>query len=162
MRDSNGATSSSFTRATSVQITLRGSKTDQAGHSTKRTLLKSGLAPVCPVFAALLLQRNACLLKLSPDSPLCSIGRQRMLSADTMTKALRLAAKQVGEDAERILTHSLRTGGASALHAAGVDADTIRMHGRWASDAYQAYLREAPATSLQLAKRMGHVTSKPN
>ncbi|KAE8893939.1 hypothetical protein PF003_g22166 [Phytophthora fragariae] len=162
VRDSNGATSSSFTRATSVQITLRGSKTDQAGHSTKRTLLKSGLAPVCPVFAALLLQRNACLLKLSPDSPLCSIGRQRMLSADTMTKVLRLAAKQAGEDAERISTHSLRTGGASALHAAGVDADAIRMHGRWASDAYQAFLREASATSLQLAKRMGHVTSKPN
>ncbi|KAG6975135.1 hypothetical protein JG688_00002673 [Phytophthora aleatoria] len=33
------------------------------------------------------------------------------------------------------------------------------MHGRWASDAYQSYIREAPAASLHLAKRMSRITS---
>lgn len=37
--------------------------------------------------------------------------------------------------------HSLRAGGATALAAAGVPDDRIRILGRWSSDAYQVYLR---------------------
>ncbi|KAG3116308.1 hypothetical protein PI125_g4756 [Phytophthora idaei] len=144
-----------------VQITFRGSKTDQAGQSTRRCL-KSGLGPVCPVFAALLLKRNADILQLSPSSPLCSTSRKGMLSTEEMTKVLRAAAKYCGKIPNNISTHPLRTGGATALRAGGVDADTIRMHGRWASDAYRVYVREAPASVLQLAKRMGSASSNQN
>ncbi|ETP29428.1 hypothetical protein F442_21420 [Phytophthora nicotianae P10297] len=138
VRDINGADTISFNKATSVQITLRGSKTDQSGRTSTRVLLKSGMAPICPVLAALLLQRNAIQLKLVPESPLCSTGSRRVLSTDN------------------------DEGGATALHNAGVDADTIRRHGRWASDAYKVNIREAPASAIQLAKLMGNASVKPS
>ncbi|ETI31444.1 hypothetical protein F443_21588 [Phytophthora nicotianae P1569] len=82
VRDINGADTISFNKATSVQITLRGSKTDQSERTSTRVLLKSGMAPICLVLAALLLQRNAIQLKLVPESPLCSTGSRRVLSTD--------------------------------------------------------------------------------
>ncbi|ETI54050.1 hypothetical protein F443_03094 [Phytophthora nicotianae P1569] len=136
--DSVGLPTSSFKAASSVEIVLRGSKTDQVGQSSKRVLLTSDQAPVCPVFAALLLKRNARALRLPPDHPFCSTSQGRALSSETMTRVLRSAATQCGEVPSGISAHSLRTGGATAMHSAGFDADTIRMHSRWASNAYQA------------------------
>ncbi|KAF4127937.1 hypothetical protein GN958_ATG22765 [Phytophthora infestans] len=159
VHDSNGVVTNKFRTATSVQITFRGSKTDQVGYSTQRTLLKSGQAPICPVFAALLLLRNAASLKLPSNSPICTASRHQVLSTESMTKTLRRAAERCSIPAHTISTHSLRTGGATALHSAGVDTDTIRMHGRWASDAYQAYIRETPAAISHLAKHMSRATS---
>ncbi|KAG6955453.1 hypothetical protein JG687_00011185 [Phytophthora cactorum] len=94
--DVNGVITNNFKKAEMVQITFRGSKTDQAGQSTRRCL-KSFLGPVCPVFAALLLKRNADILQLSPSSPLCSTSRKGMLSTEEMTKVLRAAAKYCGK-----------------------------------------------------------------
>ncbi|KAG2780192.1 hypothetical protein PC129_g13504 [Phytophthora cactorum] len=72
------------------------------------------------------------------------------------------SSKVLWKNPNNISTHSLRTGGTAALRAGGVDADTIRMHGRWSSDAYRVYVREAPASVLQLAKRMGSASSNQN
>ncbi|KAG3005350.1 hypothetical protein PC120_g18009 [Phytophthora cactorum] len=83
------------------------------------------------------------------------------INTETMTTVLRRAAKAGNINPQKISTHSLRSGGATAMHTAGVDADTIRMHGRWASDAYRAYVHEAPAAVLHLAKRMGTTSSTP-
>ena len=44
---------------------------------------------------------------------------------------------------ERIATHSLRIGGASALFDAGFSVALIQRWGGWASDAFQAYLWES-------------------
>ncbi|KAJ8544276.1 hypothetical protein ON010_g11995 [Phytophthora cinnamomi] len=148
---SAGSPASSCKNASSVEITLRGSKTDQAGQSSKHVLLRSDLAPVCPVFAALLLKRNAEVLRLPPTHPVCSTNYGKVLSSENMTRVLRGAATQCGEESSRISTHSLRTGGATTMHSAGFDA--IGMHGKWVSDAYQVYIRQAPASRLQLAKR---------
>ncbi|KAG6945530.1 hypothetical protein JG687_00017241 [Phytophthora cactorum] len=161
VQDSNGSTTKMFATASTVVIILRGSKTDQVGNGIRRTLLKGERAPVCPVFAALLLQRNATILKLPQNAPICSFSRSNVLSAETMTTVLRRAAKAGNINPQKISTHSLRSGGATAMHTAGVDADTIRMHGRWASDAYRAYVHEAPAAVLHLAKRMGTTSSTP-
>jgi hypothetical protein len=48
--------------------------------------------------------------------------------------------------------HSLRAGGATALAKAGVPLATIQALGRWASDAFQIYIRHHP--SLLLASRV--------
>ncbi|KAG6944597.1 hypothetical protein JG687_00017774 [Phytophthora cactorum] len=49
VQDKTGHTTDSLRAASSVLITLRGSKTDQAGASTQRRMLKSEHAPICPV-----------------------------------------------------------------------------------------------------------------
>ncbi|ETI33424.1 hypothetical protein F443_19897 [Phytophthora nicotianae P1569] len=137
-------------------------KTDQNGRTTTRTLDKSEHPPVCPVFAALLLLRNASAINMSGDEPICSSSPGRVLSAEPMSNVLRSAAKACDVNPSNISTHFQRVGGATALHAAGVDADTIRMHGRWSSDADQIYIRQRDAASLQLARRMSSFKSKPN
>ncbi|KAG6975148.1 hypothetical protein JG688_00002674 [Phytophthora aleatoria] len=47
---------------------------------------ESGRAPICPVFAALLLLRNAEHLKLPADSPICATSQHQVLSTESMTK----------------------------------------------------------------------------
>ncbi|ETN00772.1 hypothetical protein PPTG_17742 [Phytophthora nicotianae INRA-310] len=162
VKDANSNSTSEYASASAVSITLRGRKTDQNGRTTTRTLDKSEHPPVCPVFAALLLLRNASAINMSGDEPICSSSPGRVLSAEPMSNVLRSAAKACDVNPSNISTHFQRVGGATALHAAGVDADTIRMHGRWSSDAYQIYIRQRDAASLQLARRMSSFKSKPN
>ena len=42
----------------------------------------------------------------------------------------------------------MRAGGATALAAAGVPDDRIRILGRWSSDSYQVYIRKHPLLLL--------------
>ena len=62
-----------------------------------------------------------------------------------VTLALRTAAKSVvgttGISHKLISARSLRPGGATALLCAGIDKDTIKLVGRWKSDAMLLYLR---------------------
>ncbi|KAH7886008.1 hypothetical protein F5I97DRAFT_1927878 [Phlebopus sp. FC_14] len=41
--------------------------------------------------------------------------------------------------------HSMRTGGATSLAAAGVSPDNIRAAGRWKSTAFERYIRKHPS-----------------
>jgi len=50
--------------------------------------------------------------------------------------------------------HSLRSGGATALAEAGVPPHIIQAIGRWASDAFQIYIRKHPV--LLAAMLYGH------
>jgi len=62
-----------------------------------------------------------------------------------ITQALRLAAAgvegQTGIPFKKISAISLRSGGATALLCARIDTDTIKLLGRWRSDAVEKYLR---------------------
>ena len=69
------------------------------------------------------------------------------------------AAVAVGLPPDRMGTHSLRIGGASALLHAGVDIEMIKRMGRWVSDSFQRYLWEANEDTRDLAKRMVRDTS---
>ncbi|GMF23302.1 unnamed protein product [Phytophthora lilii] len=149
--DISGNSIARYSQAKAVSITWRGSKTDQNERTTTRTLEKRGRPPICPVFAALLLLRYSTVINLRADEPICSSSPGWVLSAESMTKVLRSAAKKCNGNPDNISENSLRVGGATALHAAGFDADTIRMHGRWSSDAYQIYIRHRDSASLQLA-----------
>ena len=103
---------------------------------------------VCPVFAALL------LLQLGDKIPLCSINATHVLSAQVVTRVLWWIAAKESLKPSLFSTHSLRVGGATALHEAGASVDTIKMHGRWASNAYQRYVRLPSAQALNLTARM--------
>ncbi|ETM97727.1 hypothetical protein PPTG_20093, partial [Phytophthora nicotianae INRA-310] len=108
VKDANGNSTSQYASASAVSITLRGSKTDQNGRTTTRTIGKSGHPPVCSVFAALLLLRNAIAINMSGDEPIYSSSPGRVLSAESMSKVLRSAAKACDVNPSNISTHTLR------------------------------------------------------
>ena len=67
-----------------------------------------------------------------------------------ITTALRQAAASVQHitniPPHRVVTYSLRSGGATALLVSGVDETAIRALGRWKSDAIFLYLRTQAST----------------
>ena len=64
------------------------------------------------------------------------------------------AAATANVPKERIATHSLRIGGASALLHAGFSVALIQRWGRWASDAFQSYLWESSEDARGVAAKM--------
>lgn len=84
-------------------------------------------------------------------------NRLRTVPAQWVTNALRIAAypleEATGIKPSLLSARSLRPGGATALLLAGENADTIKLMGRWKSDAMLRYLRVATATG-PLAQRM--------
>ena len=60
---------------------------------------------------------------------------------------------------EKVMPHSFRIGGATALFAAGVTAEEIKTMGRWSSDVYRIYCRLSKERLLQLSHRMSNSRS---
>jgi hypothetical protein len=118
---------------------------------------RSGHVLVCPVRAVIrriiyLRQRNS-----PSDTPLCTYftggGRARHVLSKDITDALRNGIITVGSHTLDISPHevearSLRAGGATALLCADVDSDTIRLLGRWKSDAMIRYLHAAALPTM--------------
>ena len=70
---------------------------------------------------------------------------------------LRLDMKKHGFEAAQISSHSLRAGGAMALHLNKVPTHTIRKMGRWSSDTFLDYIHEQIAVfSAGLSTAMGN------
>ena len=88
----------------------------------------------------------------------------RAVTADTINKYLRSAAGAIdlynlGYTTKDVSSHSLRAGGAMAMHLNGVDAITIRKMGRWKSDTFLMYIHEqisafATGVSLKMSNRI--------
>ena len=82
------------------------------------------------------------------------------ISSKTILERLRLATTIVGErrlgiKADKIGTHSIRSGAAMAMYLAGVPCETIQLIGRWRSRTFMRYLRiQVPDTTLGVASRM--------
>lgn len=51
---------------------------------------------------------------------------------------------KAGYDPSKFSGHSFRAGGATDLYAGGANPRTIKLSGRWASEAYVLYLRDHP------------------
>ena len=64
----------------------------------------------------------------------------KVLSRAQLSNALKGAAVECGISASRIVSRSLRRGGASAYAAAGVPDEDIRRFGRWTSYGFKVYV----------------------
>jgi hypothetical protein len=89
----------------------------------------------------------------------CTAPLTLSVHARHITAALRHAARTVqhstGIDPAKLTARSLRPGGATALLCAKVDNDTIKMVGRWQSDAMLRYLHtQAVPAMANLARSM--------
>jgi integrase len=84
----------------------------------------------------------------------------RPLQAGDINKMVKTAARALhldkqGFPPESVSSHSLRAGGAMAMHLNGIDRDTIRKQGRWSSDTFLMYIHEQiSAFSAGLSSRM--------
>ena len=68
--------------------------------------------------------------------------------------AIKKAVRLLGGDEKQYSTHSLRSGGATALFEAGCDDTTIKQHGRWASDCFQRYIHAETVSMKRLSDQM--------
>ncbi|EGZ19617.1 hypothetical protein PHYSODRAFT_492524, partial [Phytophthora sojae] len=147
-----GVLARSIDKVAAVSIKSRGSKSDQVGAGATRTLHRSGSAWLCPVQATWELVQNSRMF--SSNEALCATGTGKVLAANRLAKAIKCAAAAAGADPLTFGTHSMGSGGATALFATGVDRLTIKLFGRWFSDAFEQYTRMNEATTRSLAEQM--------
>ena len=66
------------------------------------------------------------------------------------------ALETIGLDKKQFGLHSLRSGGATAAAAAGVEDRLFKKHGRWKSkNAKDGYIKESIDNRLSVSKKLG-------
>ena len=78
------------------------------------------------------------------QTPFC---KGRVISANDINKGVKSAVTQLGLvnnglHQDLVGSHSLRAGGAMAMHLQGIDTNTIKKMGRWSSDTFLMYIHE--------------------
>jgi hypothetical protein len=132
-------------RATSSSITFDDQKNRERGEVIAQAL--SGHRRACPTMALARRIRYLREHNASLHTPLCSVwqanGRITFMTSTAITKTLQVSAAalpHLGFPPNEVSARSMRAGGAMALLCGKVDADTIRLVGRWKSDAMFRYL----------------------
>ena len=126
-----------------------GRKAQRVSHSAIPTSHTAVLS--CPVRA--LIRRLKHVQRYSADTTLqlgsyfTTKGQLRTVRPRTITNALRVAVSALHLHLINILpdlvsSHSLRAGGATAMHINGVPEVTIQKMGRWSSDTFLIYIRD--------------------
>lgn len=128
--------------------------------------------PPCPVHA-LIRQIKHILAHTTNTATIISTffdkkyPKGRALRTGCMTRALQKAVTHLRLDRQGIhpsdvSSHSLRAGGATAMHLNGISDRTIQKMGRWSSDTFLIYIHEQIAAfSRGVSKQMGlHVNFK--
>lgn len=136
-------------RATSVTVGLEGVKNDQFGRGAWRTMHASGHSALCPVKALRHILSARKSLKIEACRYLCG-----NLSSRSVASAIKTTARKAGVQPSNYGTHSLKIGGATALAEGGADGLTIKLLGRWLSNCYEEYPRQAAQASTGLSKLM--------
>lgn len=149
-------------RATNSSLTFDDQKNRERGEVIAQA--RSGHSRACPTKAIArrikyLRQNNASL-----DTPLCTVfkpnNRRTYVTSNALTKTLQVSAAalpHLGFPADEITARSMCAGGAMALLCGKVDSDTIRLVGRWKSDAMFRYLHaQALPLVRNLARTMLH------
>ena len=155
-----------------VGVRIRRSKNDQEGRGVTVVLADTSGSGV-PV--ALIVQRHLAHLAaagLSGQAPLFpntlphpgaveGAGAAAAMAKGAFSDRLRQLLAAANEEApqlnirlELFAAHSLRRGGAIAASEAGVSRELIMAHGRWRSNAVDAYLQPSLTTRLTVVARM--------
>ena len=165
------ATDDDLARATFVTLTFTTQKNAVRGEVIGLGL--SGDPFLCPVRSTAsrvqhLLHHNA-----PPTTPLCTYymaNRAHYVTpgdiSETLKSSVRSLGPTIGFSHHDVSARSLRAAGAMALLCAHVDSDTIRLLGRWRSDAMLRYLTvQAQPIMRDFSARMlqgGQYTLLPN
>jgi len=69
-----------------------------------------------------------------------------------MAKRIKFWVSKISLDPKNYSPHSLRSGGATAAHLAGIPDTLIQAQGRWSSDAYKIYVRFSVEELLEVTR----------
>ena len=161
---------SELAQADELVLTVQSSKTDIFNKGETRNhfrvpRIKGEDAPLCVVEAVCMLFHHfpgRMPGNTDQDLPLLTELNGKLMTREAVQTALQLAARALGFNAERLGSHSLRFGGASALWAAYHDSGLVRRWGRWASDCFQSYIWEGRKGAQGVARSMGRADLTPN
>ncbi|EGZ18054.1 hypothetical protein PHYSODRAFT_503065 [Phytophthora sojae] len=152
--DARGHETRNLHDMTSVILQFRGSKSDQFGKGTSRELVRSGHRWCCPVLAAWYLVRHHEALRIDAGELLCKVDASHNLQVSDVVRAIKAAAGRAGHNPQDYASHSLRSGGATALFIAGFDSLAVKLFGRWKSDAVERYTRISGQLTSRMASQM--------
>ena len=175
--DPSTASEAQFHAVTSVSLTFTTQKNGVKGEVITHGC--SGDLLVCPCKALTRRVRYLIQERAPPTTPLCTYyrhDRRGLLQAhfvksrdirDALRKGLAVVGPQTLDIQPRdIEARSLRAGGATALLCANVDFDSIRLIGRWKSDAMIRYLHMSANPAVQRHARQmyhgGHYSFTPD
>lgn len=152
----------SYPRASSVKVHRKhiellvpSDKTDLGGGGKYIILDKAG-GVTCPVEAFKRYWESAELC-LPPPSGNAAVFRARdgkPLSESLFKRRVNAALRKAGYDLSRYRGFSLRRGGATTAHHAGLDVPTIKSIGGWKSNTVLRYIDVSRATSRRAARHM--------
>lgn len=135
-----------------LKLFIQSSKTDQYRDGAWNVVASSRKA-TCPV------------AMMNCDGPLfCHLSktkcgyepRSKGLSYSRLRELVLKALKDIVPDISAIGTHSLRSGGATAVANAGVPDRLVKRHGRWASEsAKDGYVQDSLSSRLSVSKALG-------
>jgi hypothetical protein len=144
----------------SVHLFIKSTKTDQRGAGYARTLHRTNDPDLCVVRA---LVRHFMNTAGAPDDwPVTAYyteqGRNRraqgVVTRKDVADLLKVAGTALGEPADGLGSHSLRIGGATALHSTGTQDSAIMWFGNWSSPTYLIYCRASKDLSDHFATTM--------
>ena len=124
----------------SMTLELAASKTDATAKGVKRTLAGACPSALCPVAAAKRVLATTAGQKAEAFVIVNAAGRPA--TKDEVVAEVREVAKQSGTEGH-VTGHSMRVTGAQRLAYAGISETRIMTFGRWASQAFRLYVREA-------------------
>ena len=140
----------SLERLSFIQVTLKGSKTDQACKGIKLYVGRTN-NDLCPVAAML----TYLSVRGFDYGPLFTTEQGLPLTCAKLVTLLRAALVAAGIDPMQYSGHSFRTGAATTAAANGVSDATIQTLGRWASDSYVRYIHLPQHSLAQLSTVLG-------
>ncbi|GMF44480.1 unnamed protein product [Phytophthora fragariaefolia] len=76
------------------------------------------------------------------------------LNAETVAVALKATARRAGVAASKYSTHSLTSGGATAVLSGQADSLSIKLLGRWVSRCFEKYPVQSATSTRGLSSRM--------
>ena len=124
-----------------LTFTIKYSKMDQLGRSTKIHLRKMGRS-TCPHMAMRRYQRQRC----GPiaATPLFTFSDGNPLTPSSCRYHLHRLLSQAGYRPDHFNTHSFRIGAATSAAVMGASSRAIKRLGRWRSRTFKAYIRPQP------------------
>ena len=135
---------------TLIKLTLRYSKTDQFGLGADIFLSRND-TPICPVQAMVKYLKA----RGSSEGVLFIDERKSPLTKQRLSQDLNCTLMKAKIDPSHYKTHSFRIGAATTAAACGIPDSTIKMLGRWSSNAFQVYLQTPAEKLVEIAAAMG-------